>query len=150
MAVGGFELGLAFLIIGVLMLLAEISSPGAFIIVPATVMVVLGLVGMLAPDILISWWSPIIVVAVLIPTTLFTIKMYQKLAPPAPPQTTMGTSLIGQTGVVEVDVTPDSLKGKVRIANDTWSATASKMIPKGTQVVVKTSEGVHVIVEEVH
>jgi len=149
MAVGGFELGLAFLIIGVLMLLAEISSPGAFIIVPATVMIVLGLVGMAAPDILISWWSPIIVVAVLIPTTLFTIKMYQRLAPPEPPQTTMGTSLIGQIGVVEAPVTSGSLKGKVRIANDTWSATSPKDIPVGKKVVVKSSEGVHVVVEEI-
>jgi len=149
MAVGGFELGLAFIIIGILMLLAELSSPGAFILVPATVLLVLGFVGIVSPEVLISWWSPVIVAAVVIPITYVTMRMYQKLAPPAPPETTVATSLVGMTGVVVTDVTPNSLKGKVRIEHDTWSATSSKPIPAGKKVVVKTSEGVHVTVEEI-
>lgn len=149
MAVGGFELGLAFVIIGILMLLAELSSPGAFILVPATVLMVLGFVGILAPDILISWWSPVITAIIVIPITYVTMRMYQKLAPPAPPETTVATSLVGMTGVVEKEVVPNTLKGKVRIAHDTWSATAGKPIPEGRKVVVKASEGVHVTVEEI-
>jgi membrane protein implicated in regulation of membrane protease activity len=149
MAVGGSELGLAFIIIGIIMILAELSSPGAFILVPATVLLVLGFVGMVAPDVLISWWSPVIVTVVVIPVTYVTMRMYQKLAPPAPPETTVATSLVGMTGVVVTDVTPNSLKGKVRIDHDTWSATSSKAIPAGKKVVVKTSEGVHVTVEEI-
>jgi membrane protein implicated in regulation of membrane protease activity len=149
MALGGSELGLAFIIIGILMLLAELSAPGAFILVPATVLLVLGFVGMVAPDVLISWWSPVIVAVVVIPITYVTMKMYQKLAPPAPPETTVATSLVGMTGVVVADVAPNNLKGKVRIEHDTWSATSSKAIPAGKKVVVKMSEGVHVTVEEV-
>lgn len=149
MALGGFELGLAFLIIGILMLLAEVMSPGAFILVPATVLMVLGTVGIVAPDLLLSWWSPVIAGIIVIPVTYVSIKMYQKLAPPAPPETTVATSLIGQKGIVEVEVLPNSLKGKVRIDHDTWSATAPKPIPVGTKVVVKASEGVHVTVEEI-
>jgi membrane protein implicated in regulation of membrane protease activity len=149
MAVGGSELGLAFIIIGILMILAELSSPGAFILVPATVLLVLGFVGMVAPDILISWWSPVIVAVVVIPVTYVTMRMYQKLAPPAPPETTVATSLIGMTGVVVTDVAPNNLKGKVRIEHDTWSATSNKAIPAGRKVVVKASEGVHVTVEEI-
>ncbi len=149
MAVGGFELGLAFIIIGILMLLAELSSPGAFILVPATVLLVLGFVGILAPDILISWWSPVITVIIVIPITYVTMRMYQKLAPPAPPETTVATSLVGMTGVVERAVEPNSLKGKVRIAHDVWSASSEKPIEAGKKVVVKSSEGVHVMVEEV-
>ena len=142
MAVGGFELGLAFIIIGILMVLAELSSPGAFILVPATVLLVLGFIGMVAPDILISWWSPVITTIIVIPVT------YQKLAPPAPPETTVATSLVGMTGVVEKEVVPNSLKGKVRIDHDTWSATSERPIAVGKKVVVKASEGVHVTVEE--
>jgi membrane protein implicated in regulation of membrane protease activity len=149
MAVGGFELGLAFIIIGILMLLAELSSPGAFILVPATVLIVLGFVGIIAPDVLISWWSPVIVTAVVIPITYVTMRLYQRLAPPAPPETTVATSLVGMTGVVVSEVTPNTLKGKVRIAHDIWSATSGKAIPVGKKVVVKTSEGVHVTVEEI-
>lgn len=149
MALGGFELGLAFLIIGFLMLLAEVSSPGYFILVPATVLMILGLIGILAPDVLLSWWSPVVVGVTVIPMTYVSIKMYQKLAPPAPPETTVASSLIGQIGVVEVEVIPNSLKGKVRIDHDTWSATSAKAIPAGRRVRVVASEGVHVTVEEV-
>lgn len=149
MALGGFELGLAFLIIGFLMLLAEVSSPGYFLLVPATVLMVLGAMGILAPEILLSWWSPLVVGITVIPTTYVTIKMYQKLAPPVPPETTVASSLVGQMGVVEVEVVPNSLKGKVRIDHDTWSATSGSLIPAGRRVKVVASEGVHVTVEEV-
>ena len=146
----GTELALAFVIIGVLMLLAELASPGAFIIVPATVLIVLGGVGLIYPDWLLSWWSPLIAVIVLVPMTLVTMKLYQNLAPPAPPETTVGTSLVGQVGVVVSEVRPNNLKGKVRIRHDTWSATSrSTIIPVGTRVLVTASEGVHVTVEMV-
>jgi membrane protein implicated in regulation of membrane protease activity len=51
--------------------------------------------------------------------------------------------------MVTTAVVPSSLKGKVRIDHDTWSATSDKAIPVGRKVVVKASEGVHVKVEEV-
>jgi membrane protein implicated in regulation of membrane protease activity len=145
----GVSLGLAMLIIGIMMILAEVASPGAFILVPATVLIVLGAIGMVAPGILISWWSPIIAVVILLPMTYVTMLMYQKLAPPVPPETTVATSLVGKTGVVVRTVQPNSLNGKVRIENDSWSATSSKEIPEGRKVIVRESEGVHVKVEEV-
>jgi len=142
------SLALAFVIIGILMLLAEAASPGSFIIVPASVLLVLGGVGLLYPDWLVSWWAPLAAVVVLVPMTIVTIKLYQKLAPPVPPETTVATSLIGQYGVVVTEVTPANLRGKVRIANDVWSATSKMTIPAGRRVVVRGSEGVHVKVEE--
>ena len=145
----GVGVGLVMLVIGVLMLLAEVAAPGMFILVPATVLIVMGAIGMVAPDILLEWWSPIIAVAILLPMTYVTMLMYQKLAPPVPPETTVASSLVGMKGVVERTVVPDTLTGKVRIAHDTWSATSNKEIAVGTQVVVKASEGVHVTVEEV-
>lgn len=145
----GMSVGLALLVIGILMILAEVAAPGAFILVPATVLIILGAIGLVAPGVLISWWSPIIAVVILLPMTYVTMLLYQKLAPPAPPETTVATSLVGMTGVVEREVMPNVLTGKVRIAHDMWSATSAKAIPVGKRVVVKTSEGVHVTVEEV-
>ena len=142
-------MGLALLVIGILMVLAELASPGAFILVPASVLIILGGMGIVAPDLLLSWWSPMLAVIILIPMTFVTMKLYQKLAPPAPPETTVATSLIAQMGVVEREVVPYTLAGKVRIDHDTWSATSSKAIAAGEKVVVKASEGVHVTVEEV-
>jgi len=86
---------------------------------------------------------------ILVPTTFLTIKMYQRLAPPAPPQTTVATSLIGKEGSVETEVVPGSLRGKVKIANVMWSATSAMPIPVGKRVKVVRSEGVHVTVEEI-
>lgn len=144
----GTELALAFVIIGILMLLAEAASPGSFILVPATVLLVLGGVGLIYPDWLLTWYAPVTAVVVLVPMLFVTFKMYQKLAPPAPPETTVASSLVGLKGVVEREVVPDSVRGKVRIANDTWSATSKTPIPVGKRVIVRASEGVHVKVEE--
>ena len=143
------DLSLVFIVIGVLMLLVEISQPGSFLLVPATVLLALGGIGLVFPDLLLTVWSPIIAVVILVPTTLLTIKLYQRLAPPAPPQTTVATSLIGKEGVVEAEVMPGTLKGKVRIANVTWSANSATPISVGKRVKVVRSEGVHVTVEEI-
>lgn len=145
----GTEVALALLIIGILMVLAEVASPGAFILVPATALIILGGVGLIYPDWLLSPFSPIAAVIIMVPMVFVTIKMYQKLAPPAPPETVVATSLVGQKGVVSVAVEPNNIKGKVRIAHDSWSATSTKPIPVGRMVVVKSSEGVHVTVEEI-
>jgi inner membrane protein len=142
------DLSLAFIILGVIMLLVEISAPGNFLLVPATVLMALGFIGLVFPDVLLSWWSPLAAVIILVPVTIVTIKLYQRLAPPGAPETTVGTSLIGKQGVVEFEVSPGNLRGKVRIENDTWSATSGHVIPVGTKVKVVGSEGVHVKVEE--
>ncbi|MDD1743012.1 MAG: hypothetical protein LUO85_00125, partial [Methanomassiliicoccales archaeon] len=89
------DLSIAFIVIGVLMLLAEAALPGNFLLVPATVLLVLGVLGFAFPDILSSVWGPIVAVIVLAPSTYLTIKLYQKIAPPAPPQTRVATSLVG-------------------------------------------------------
>ncbi len=141
-------LSLAFIVIGVIMLLVEAAAPGNFMLVPATVLLILGSLGLIIPDFLMSWWAPIAAAIVLIPTTYLTIKLYQRLAPPGPPETTVATSLVGKEGVVTKEVTPNDLKGKVRIEHDTWSATANRDIPVGRHVIVRSSEGVHVVVEE--
>ena len=113
-------------------------------------LIVLGGVGMLYPDWLLTWWAPLAAVVILVPMTLVTMKLYQNLAPPAPPQTVVATSLLGQKGTVKKEVHPGNLRGKVRIDHDIWSATsASTVIPVGKKIVVTASEGVHVTVEEI-
>ncbi len=141
-----FTLGLVFLVIGVIMLIVEAASPGFFIAVPATVLIVLGLLGMAIEGFLFSIWSPIIAIILGVPTTLFTMWFYSRFAPPSPPTTTVGESLVSRQGLVTAEVRPHSLRGKVRIGHDVWSATADEVIPVGERVLVIGSEGVHVIV----
>jgi membrane protein implicated in regulation of membrane protease activity len=142
------QISIVLIVLAVLLFLAEALSPGFFLIIPATVLVVLGFIGLIWPEVLFSWWSPIIAFALLIPMTYLTIKIYQRLAPPGPPETSVATSMVGREGLVIETVKPNSLKGKVRIQNDTWSATSDHEIPKGTWVIVFESEGVHVKVKE--
>jgi inner membrane protein len=149
MTLTGMDLGLIFIVIGVLMLLAEAVTPGAFLVVPATVLLVLGALGLVAPDLLLSIWSPILAVAIGVPVFFLTVKGYQKLSPPMAPTTTVATSLIGMEGTVIIDTCPNTLKGKVKIENDIWSATSSLPIPAGYRVKVVHSEGVHVNVEPI-
>jgi membrane protein implicated in regulation of membrane protease activity len=141
-------IALGFVVTGIIMLLAETAAPGFFIAVPGTVLIILGLLGLGITDFLISVWSPIVALIVCVPTILLVMMAYQRLAPPAPPETTVGASLIGKIGIVTVEVKPDSIKGKVKISNDMWSATANEIIPVGKKVVVVSSEGVHVLVQE--
>ncbi len=143
------DLSIAFIVVGVVMLLIEAAAPGNFILVPATVLIILGVLGLVIPDFLVSLWAPVAAAVVLIPTTYITIKLYQRLAPPGPPETMVATSLIGTKGVVISEIRPNDLRGKVRIEHDTWSATSDTAIPVGRNVVVVASEGVHVTVKEI-
>ncbi len=145
-----WTLGLILVVIGIILFLAEAASPGFFIAIPATILIIIGMLGIVAPQMFFSWWSPILAVGIAIPVTYLTIKFYQKLAPPEAPTTTVGDSLIGRKGLVITATDPDRhTKGKVRIGTEIWSATSKIPINKGVRVEVIASEGVHIIVKEV-
>ena len=137
---------LVIIIIGALLILAEAMSPGAFIVIPGSVLIIVGIVGYIVPDFLFSIYSPIAAVVIAIPATLITIKIYQVLAKPVPPTTTVSDSLIGKKGKVTVATGPNDLKGKVRIGMEIWSANSDEDIGVGEQVEVVAAEGVHVTV----
>ena len=137
-------LAIIFIVAGAILLIIEAMMPGVFMLIPGTVLVILGLVGLIFPDFLISKYSPILALVVAVPVTLGTVKLYQLLAKPEPPTTTVVESLLGKEGIVTVRTEPENIKGKVRIGSDTWSATSSEPIDVGTEVKVIESEGVHV------
>ncbi len=143
-----FTIAVLLIVLGAILLIYEAFSPGAFLVIPGTVLVILGLIGAVYTDLLISWWSPVIAVAVAVPVTLLTIKGYQKLAKPAPPTTTVTGSLVGRRGIVTVATEAGNMKGKVKVDSDVWSATSDEPIDVGTEVVVEHSEGVHVHVRK--
>lgn len=144
-----FTVAIVLIIIGILFLIAEAFSPGAFMVIPGTVILIIGLIGAAFPDILFSLWSPVIAVAVAIPVTLVTVYLYKSLAKPEPPTTTVMESLVGKRGTVIVATEAGNMKGKVKIGSDTWSATSDSPIEAGAEVEVESSEGVHVHVRRV-
>jgi len=141
------EIGFAMIIIGIGLMVAEAMYPGFFVAVPGTVLLVMGAVFILLPEIF-EQWSPIIMVVTALLASIGTIMLYRKIAPGQKPSSTSMDSLVGMKGIVTIDVQPDSISGKVKLTNQIWSATSESSIPAGRKVEVISSEGVHVKVIE--
>ena len=143
-----FSLGIVFVVIGLLMLNAEMHTPGFFIAVPGTVFIILGIVFLILRD---SVTIPIAVAVILITSvvaTVLVILFYKKLGEGKLEATTTVDNLVGKEGIVVRRVEPNNLRGKVKIGGDIWSATANEVIEEGKRVVVIKGEGVHVVVRE--
>jgi len=147
----GIALGWLLIVIGALLLLVEVYQPGFFIAVPATVLIILGILLLLGVDILSSPAGLIVGVIAAIGAASITVWLYGRLTPgKEPPRTLSRDSLVGLEGTVVVPVDPETLTGKVRLMSMEWSARSeSGQIPVGKRVIVVRSEGVHVVVKEV-
>ncbi len=132
------------LIIGLALLVAEAFMPGAYLLIPGIVMTAVGAFGLVDNDDFFTALTPAVAIVSAVIATPLTFWMYAKLGAPEPPTTTVAESLLGRKGTVVVAVSPGNMRGKVRIGNDTWSAEADEDIPEGADVVVDSSEGVHV------
>jgi membrane protein implicated in regulation of membrane protease activity len=143
------DIGWGFIVIAILLFLLEAMSPGFFVAVPATVLAVLGVFALYAPEPATFWrWAPLVALGVGVPATLLTIFSYRRMAPPQPAPTTMSSNaLIGQQGIVTRAVKPHSIEGKIRIDTQVWSATAEREIPEGARVRVARVDGVVLNVE---
>jgi membrane-bound ClpP family serine protease len=147
----GIVLGWVLIVIGAVLLLIEVYQPGYFIAVPATVLVILGVLLLLGVDILTSPWGLVVGVLTAIVAASVTVWLYSRLTPGKEPPTTLSRdSLIGLEGTVVTPVDPETLAGKVRLGSMDWSARSeSGSIPVGRRVIVVRSEGVHVVVKEI-
>ena len=104
---GSSEIGLAFIIVGILLFIIEVFQPGFLIAVPGTVFIVLGVLMSFNLD-LGLWILPIGLVVGL--GSLFgTMRLYQSLAPPDTPSEMSIESVIGKSGIVTEDVQALSL-----------------------------------------
>jgi inner membrane protein len=128
----------------------ELIHPGAWLLIPASIMIVAGLLYITLPNLLLnSLFGPSIVVLVALAAALATIPYYRWVAPIHKPMSTTVQSLEGQTGIVVAAVVPDSLSGKVQIQSEVWSARSDQPIPRGTKVRVVSGEGVSVLVRPI-
>jgi membrane protein implicated in regulation of membrane protease activity len=139
-------IGILMLVIGGALLVAEAFVPGFFIIVPGTILVILGLIALIAPGLLTFPWGIIIFVVITLAVSGGTIMFYRRLAPGHKPLSTSMDTLVGQTGEVIREVEPDNISGKVKIGEQIWSARSSGRIPVGEKVIVTRAQGVHVFV----
>ncbi|NPA75682.1 MAG: NfeD family protein [Euryarchaeota archaeon] len=142
-------LGILFVVIGLLLLIGEVHTPGFFIAVPGTILVVLGIAMIFMGNYLDILTASVLVLVSAVGASAVTLAWYKSMGKTQPPSTTTVDGLVGKTGIVTVRVEPNSIKGKVKIDNDIWSATAEQVIEEGKKVVVVKGEGVHVVVREV-
>ncbi len=146
----GMTLGWLLIVTGAVLLLVEVHSPGFFAAVPATVMIVLGIMVLLGIDIYNSGWGAIVGVTAAIIAGGLTVWVYSKITPNESPTTISRDSLIGMEGRVKTRVDDTTISGKVLIASTEWSARSTgPEIPPGKKVRVVDSQGVHIVVEEV-
>jgi len=148
--VEGMTLGWLLIVTGAVLLLVEVHTPGFFAAVPATVMIVLGIMVLLGIDIYNSGWGAIVGVTAAIVAGGLTVWVYSKITPNESPTTISRDSLIGMEGQVKTRVDATTISGKVLIASTEWSARSTgSEIPPGKKVRVVDSQGVHIVVEEV-
>ena len=146
----GISIGWLLIVVGALFLLFEVHSPGFFAAVPATVMIILGILLLLGVDIFSSGWGIVIGVVIALAAAIFTVWMYGRITTNESPTTISRDTLIGMTGRVKVQVDSHSISGKVMIGSTEWSARSTgTLIPAGKKVKVIDSQGVHIVVEEV-
>ena len=146
----GLSFGWLLIIGGALLLLIEVHSPGFFATVPATVMIFLGMLQVAGVDISNPWMGGILGVIVAICAAAFTVWMYGRITPDESPTTISRDSLVGMEGQVKIPVVANTISGKVVIGSTVWSARSTgATIPAGKKVKVVSSEGVHIVVEEV-
>ena len=145
----GIALGWILILIGAVLLLFEVHSPGFFATVPATVMIFLGILLLLGVNIFNSGWGVVIGVVIAIAAAGFTVWMYGRITTNESPTTISRDTLIGMEGRVKSRVDSTTISGKVLIASTEWSARSTgSEIPAGKKVKVVDSQGVHIVVEE--
>ena len=140
----GSEVGLAFVIVGILLFVIEVFQPGFLIAVPGTVFIVLGI--LLSFGVVDGMLLLPIGLAVGLGSLYGTMQLYQSLAPPDTPSEMSIETMVGKTGIVTKEVIANERMGKVKIGLEEFRATSEENISVGTKVKVINAEGITVTV----
>ena len=145
----GTEIGLAFIIIGILLFLVEATMPGFLVAVPGTVLIALGI--LMSFDIVSGIWLLPIGLVVGLGSLYGTVKFYQTFATPDTPSEMSIEFYVGMTGEVTKAVSPDTASGKVRVDRQEMRAitcdSCNSDIAVGTSVEVVSAEGITLTVK---
>ena len=143
-------IGILLVVIGMGLLGAELAHPGALLFIPGTILLVAGFLYLFFPTYLLdSAVGPLAVIAGAAVATVIEIFYYRWVAPTHRPLSTTTGGLVGEEAVVVAEVIPDTLRGKVRVKSEIWSARGRVRIPAGARVRIVQGEGVSVAVEPI-
>jgi inner membrane protein len=142
--------GIALIIVGIILFAFELIHPGALLLIPGSILLVAGVLYLFVPDTLLnSWVGPFAIVLAAVIAGLVEIPYYRWVAPTHRPMSTTSGGLVGEEAIVIAPVEPNTLRGKVRVRSEVWSARSTAPIPVGTRVRVVHGEGVSVSVEPI-
>jgi membrane protein implicated in regulation of membrane protease activity len=142
-------IGLVLVVVGVILLIVELATPGFFVAIPGSILLAIGLIMWFIPWIWATPWGIAIAIAITVSMSALVIEVYRKLGRGHKVLTPSVDATVGKEGVVIEEVVPHELSGKVRIGTETWSVTSDTPIAKGQKVVVVGGEGVHLVVKKV-
>jgi len=143
-------IGILLVIAGIVLLAFELVHPGALLFIPGSVLLVAGFLYLFFPTYLLdSAVGPVAILVAAVVATAVEIFYYRWVAPTHNPLSTTTSGLVGEEAVVIAPIVPDTLRGKVRVRSEIWSARAPVPIPVGTRVRVVQGEGVSVLVETI-
>ncbi len=143
----GNAIGWILVLAGVALFGFELFHPGALLLIPGSVLLAAGVLYLFLPNVLLdSWLGVVIIVLAAIAAALLEIPFYRHLSPGHPPMTTTTGTQVGREGIVIAKVVPNTLKGKVRIGSEIWSATTEVPIDEGTPIRVVAGAGVSLTV----
>jgi inner membrane protein len=143
-------IGILLVLAGIVLLAFELVHPGALLFIPGSVLLVAGFLYLFFPTYLLdSAVGPVAILVAAVVATAVEIFYYRWVAPTHNPLSTTTSGLVGEEAVVIAPIVPDTLRGKVRVRSEIWSARAPVPIPVGTRVRIVQGEGVSVLVETV-
>jgi membrane-bound serine protease (ClpP class) len=137
-------LGAVLMVVGIVVLVIDVAHPGLFLLIPAAVLVAVGLMLMVVPALFST--NPVAAALILLAAGcgggVAAIPIYQRIAPLQSPIASTVGSLTGSKAVVTVPTSPGNIKGKIRIRGEVWSAKSDEPIASGTEVIVTGGEGI--------
>ena len=132
-------IGIVLVIVGIILLASELVHPGALLLIPGSILLVAGFLYLFLPNVLLdSYIGPVLIIVVAIVAALIEIPYYRWIAPTHSPLSTTSGGLVGAEAIVIVPIVPNTLKGKVRVRSEVWSARSNIPIPAGTRVLLNT------------
>ena len=141
-------LGIVLVLAGVVLFALELVHPGVLLLIPGSILLVAGFMYLLLPNVLLDGpYGILVLLLAAVVATLVEIPYYRHVAPVHRPLSTTSSGLEGEFGIVIAPVVPNTLKGKVRVKSEVWSARADVPIPVGSRVRVVRGEGVSVTVQ---
>ncbi len=143
-------IGITLVVAGIALFAVELVHPGALLLIPGSILLVAGFLYLFLPNVLLdSYVGPVVVIVAAIIGALVEIPYYRWVAPVHRPMSTTSAGLVGSEGIVIAPVVPNTLRGKVRVNSEIWSARADQEIPTGTRVRVIHGEGVSITVQPI-